>query len=217
MGRDLENSETSVSASVRDIGYRAVGITGPRKGKRSNGRASTAAAGFLTVAAGIDRAAGIYDLRSTLASNSLPAGICSFELAKVIGTSDEDDRTRLTAHCSAELASIAARLAAFERLGFRYCFGCGVRRAKAKSGVLQDKADVAQLVERRLPKPKVAGSRPVVRFTGGNGNRWKSPANAPLTPGGPANDPEGVSSRSTDRHKILGPFVAHLGLYYAHS
>src|ERR671935_726551 len=25
-------------------------------------------------------------------------------------------------------------------------------------------ADVAQLVERRLPKPKVAGSRPVVRF-----------------------------------------------------
>ena len=27
------------------------------------------------------------------------------------------------------------------------------------------RADVAQLVERRLPKPKVAGSRPVVRFT----------------------------------------------------
>jgi hypothetical protein len=27
-----------------------------------------------------------------------------------------------------------------------------------------DRADVAQLVERRLPKPKVAGSRPVVRF-----------------------------------------------------
>jgi hypothetical protein len=27
-------------------------------------------------------------------------------------------------------------------------------------------ADVAQLVERRLPKPKVAGSRPVVRFGG---------------------------------------------------
>src|SRR5215216_4710196 len=26
------------------------------------------------------------------------------------------------------------------------------------------RADVAQLVERRLPKPKVAGSRPVVRF-----------------------------------------------------
>jgi hypothetical protein len=28
-------------------------------------------------------------------------------------------------------------------------------------------ADVAQLVERRLPKPKVAGSRPVVRFQKG--------------------------------------------------
>ena len=27
-------------------------------------------------------------------------------------------------------------------------------------------ADVAQLVERWLPKPKVAGSRPVVRFSG---------------------------------------------------
>src|SRR3954470_20396652 len=29
---------------------------------------------------------------------------------------------------------------------------------------LARRADVAQLVERRLPKPKVAGSRPVVRF-----------------------------------------------------
>ena len=27
------------------------------------------------------------------------------------------------------------------------------------------RADVAQLVEHRLPKPKVAGSRPVVRFS----------------------------------------------------
>ena len=34
-------------------------------------------------------------------------------------------------------------------------------------------ADVAQLVERWLPKPKVAGSRPVVRF-------HESPANAGL-------------------------------------
>ena len=30
--------------------------------------------------------------------------------------------------------------------------------------VICPRADVAQLVERRLPKPKVAGSRPVVRF-----------------------------------------------------
>src|SRR6478735_71665 len=38
-------------------------------------------------------------------------------------------------------------------------------RARAGSEVdWAGRADVAQLVERRLPKPKVAGSRPVVRF-----------------------------------------------------
>jgi hypothetical protein len=36
-------------------------------------------------------------------------------------------------------------------------------------------ADVAQLVERRLPKPKVAGSRPVVRFHGLAAPRRNSP------------------------------------------
>src|ERR1700733_9780028 len=36
-------------------------------------------------------------------------------------------------------------------------------------------ADVAQLVERRLPKPKVAGSRPVVRFHGPAGAPRNSP------------------------------------------
>jgi hypothetical protein len=35
-------------------------------------------------------------------------------------------------------------------------------RRRAVSGTAR--ADVAQLVERRLPKPKVAGSKPVVRF-----------------------------------------------------
>src|SRR6185295_15029051 len=36
------------------------------------------------------------------------------------------------------------------------------------------RADVAQLVERRLPKPKVAGSRPVVRFSRIAASRGKS-------------------------------------------
>ncbi len=44
-----------------------------------------------------------------------------------------------------------------------------LRRRGARRGLYLDvqsalRADVAQLVERRLPKPKVAGSRPVVRF-----------------------------------------------------
>jgi hypothetical protein len=32
-------------------------------------------------------------------------------------------------------------------------------------GLESGRADVAQLVERRLPKPKVVGSRPIVRFS----------------------------------------------------
>ena len=40
-----------------------------------------------------------------------------------------------------------------------------------KARRLQGIADVAQLVERRLPKPKVAGSRPVVRFNERAGNQ----------------------------------------------
>lgn len=38
------------------------------------------------------------------------------------------------------------------------------RRTSANGSKLLPSADVAQLVERRLPKPKVAGSTPVVRF-----------------------------------------------------
>jgi hypothetical protein len=44
-----------------------------------------------------------------------------------------------------------------------------VRRIRARAirgcwdGIVTGDADVAQLVERRLPKPKVVGSRPIVR------------------------------------------------------
>ena len=49
-------------------------------------------------------------------------------------------------------------------------------RIAARDSYALAHADVAQLVERRLPKPKVAGSRPVVRFssprTCSHKNRW---------------------------------------------
>lgn len=38
-------------------------------------------------ASGVARPAGIYDLRSTFASNALAAGVAVFELARIMGTS----------------------------------------------------------------------------------------------------------------------------------
>ena len=46
-------------------------------------------------AAGIQRPARIYDLRSTFASDALAAGVCVFELARIMGTSVRDDRAPL--------------------------------------------------------------------------------------------------------------------------
>jgi hypothetical protein len=43
--------------------------------------------GPAIVAAGIPTPARIYDLRSTVASNALAAGITMFELARIMGTS----------------------------------------------------------------------------------------------------------------------------------
>ena len=48
----------------------------------------------------------------------------------------------------------------------------GVSPRASAAGLNRPHADVAQLVERRLPKPKVAGSRPVVRLEEGPGNRY---------------------------------------------
>lgn len=41
----------------------------------------------LVDAAGVTKPARIYDLRSTFASNALAAGITTFELARIMGTS----------------------------------------------------------------------------------------------------------------------------------
>ena len=46
-------------------------------------------------ASGIRKPARIYDLRRTFASNAIAAGVGVFELARVMGTSDRDDRTPL--------------------------------------------------------------------------------------------------------------------------
>jgi integrase len=65
-------------------------------------------------AAGVQRPARIYDLRSTFASNALAAGISVFELARVMGTSIEMIERHYGALLDGSGASIAARLAAFE-------------------------------------------------------------------------------------------------------
>ena len=68
-------------------------------------------------AAGIRRPARVYDLRSTFASMALAAGISSFELAKVMGTSVQMIERHYGSLLDGAGASIASRLAAFERLG----------------------------------------------------------------------------------------------------
>src|SRR3954466_13720438 len=67
-----------------------------------------------------------------------------------------------------------AALRRVKRGGFR-----GARVAR-----LPFRADVAQLVERRLPKPKVAGSRPVVRLP--CRSRW--PRRVAFAPSGQVSD-----------------------------
>ena len=60
-----------------------------------------------------------------------------------------------------------------DRVGMRVWATIGPRD-RAPAPRIPCRADVAQLVERRLPKPKVAGSRPVVRFPriASNGGRF---------------------------------------------
>src|SRR5213592_2362328 len=84
------------------------------------------------------------------------------------------------------------------------------RRAGLESAA---RADVAQLVERRLPKPKVAGSRPVVRSHERPGNtkflalRLDPPAKRATVSG---NDlafrpPLPRSSRSSKPYRLVAP------------
>jgi integrase len=65
-------------------------------------------------AAGIKVPARIYDLRSTFASRALAAGISSFELAKIMGTSVQMIERHYGALLDGAGAGIASRLAAFE-------------------------------------------------------------------------------------------------------
>ena len=129
-------------------------------------------------ASGVRMPARIYDLRSTFASNALAAGITVFELARVIGWSVEMIESSNTARCSTDreptwpLALLCSRPS---RSGLRLSRSpkrsrrLGRRsgpRNRARTPRIRGRADVAQSVERRLPKPKVAGSRPVVRSHG---------------------------------------------------
>jgi hypothetical protein len=77
----------------------------------------------------------------------------------------------------------------------------------ARTRMPRSNADVAQLVERRLPKPKVAGSRPVVRFPGLSVPRTFSPqirhfAAAVAVSWGHA---------PTRLHRLAGAWWSHLG------
>jgi integrase len=65
-------------------------------------------------AAAITRPARLYDLRSTFASNAIAAGIDTFELARVMGTSTAMIERHYGTLLTAAAAGIASRLAAFE-------------------------------------------------------------------------------------------------------
>jgi hypothetical protein len=65
-------------------------------------------------AGGVATPAGIYDLRSTFASNALAAGIDLFELARVMGTSARMIERSYGVLIDGALEGIAGRLAAFE-------------------------------------------------------------------------------------------------------
>jgi integrase len=65
-------------------------------------------------AAGIQRPARIYDLRSTFASNALAARVTVFELARVMGTSVEMIERHYGTLLDGSGAGIASRLASFE-------------------------------------------------------------------------------------------------------
>src|SRR4029453_13316155 len=66
-------------------------------------------------ASGITKPARIYDLRSTLASNALAAGITVFELAKVMGTSVRMIERHYGALLDGAHAGIVGRLATSAR------------------------------------------------------------------------------------------------------
>lgn len=69
-------------------------------------------------AAGVDKPARIYDLRSTFASNALAAGVVPFELAKIMGTSIAMLERSYGALIAGAREGIAARLDEIEhRLG----------------------------------------------------------------------------------------------------
>lgn len=65
-------------------------------------------------AAGVQRPARIYDLRSTFASNALAAGITVFELSRIMGTSVEMIERHYGTLLDGSGPAIAKRLAAFE-------------------------------------------------------------------------------------------------------
>ena len=67
-------------------------------------------------AAGVDTPARIYDLRSTFASNALAAGLSGFELAKVMGTSQDMIERHYGSLLDGAAAGIASRLAEQEAL-----------------------------------------------------------------------------------------------------
>ena len=65
-------------------------------------------------AAGVERPARIYDLRSTFASNALAAGVTIFELARVMGTSVRMIEDHYGSLIGGAHAGIASRLDALE-------------------------------------------------------------------------------------------------------
>ena len=65
-------------------------------------------------ASGVARPAGLYDLRSTFASNSLAAGVTVFELARLMGTSVAMIERHYGTLLESAGADIARRLSAFE-------------------------------------------------------------------------------------------------------
>jgi hypothetical protein len=65
-------------------------------------------------ASGVRRPARIYDLRSTLASNALAAGVSVFELARIMGTSVAMIERSYGALIEGAGADIARRLGDFE-------------------------------------------------------------------------------------------------------
>jgi integrase len=66
------------------------------------------------MSSGVAKPAGIYDLRSTFASNALAAGVTVFELARVMGTSVQMIERHYGALLDGAGAGIAGRLDAHE-------------------------------------------------------------------------------------------------------